>query len=181
MKSWIAEAANRENWLKQVVEEPVRPDLEIVDPHHHLWCRNGTAYELEKLWADTMSGHNIVQTVFVECHSGYYSDVADGFAPVGETAYVAGLAALSHLRPQRPQVAGIVAHADLRRDNLGAILDAHERTGGNLFKGIRHALAWTAEPNQLRIQPRGENGLAQDPDFQRGLAESGRRGLTYDS
>ena len=181
MKSWIAEAANRDEWLAQHIEETIAPEMEIVDPHHHLWNRDGTAYELAGLWADTGAGHNVVQTVFIECHSNYYADVEDGFAPVGETAYVAGQAALAARDTSKAQIAGIVAHVDLRRENLNEVLDAHGAVGGNLFKGIRHALAWDENVGDLKIAPRGDKDISIDPNFRRGMAELGRRGLAYDT
>ncbi|WGI23210.1 amidohydrolase family protein [Amylibacter sp. IMCC11727] len=181
MKSWIAEAASRDDWLALTIEEPIAPDMEIVDPHHHLWNRDGTAYEVNGLWSDTGAGHKVVQTVFIECGSFYYKDVEEGFAPVGETAYVAGQAALAARSPEKAQIAGIVAHADLRRENLSEVLDAHAAVGGALFKGIRHALAWDDDPSAFKIQSRGVGGLAHDPDFRRGLRLLGERGLTYDT
>ena len=27
----------REDWLNQLKEDPILPDLPIIDPHHHLW------------------------------------------------------------------------------------------------------------------------------------------------
>jgi predicted TIM-barrel fold metal-dependent hydrolase len=181
MKSWIAEAANRTDWLNQHVEEPILPELEIVDPHHHLWNRDGAAYELGELWGDTGCGHNVVQTVFVECGSAYYQGVEAGFEPVGETAYVTGQAKVAALDPTQAKIAGIVAHADLRRENLEAVLDAHAAVGGDLFKGIRHALAWDDDSTAFKIQSRGVAGLTHDPAFRRGLAVLGERGLTYDT
>jgi predicted TIM-barrel fold metal-dependent hydrolase len=181
MKSWIAEAADRDDWLAQTNEDPIVPEMEIVDPHHHMWNRDGTAYELGKLWQDTGAGHKVVQTVYIECGSNYYADVGAGFAPVGETAYAAGLAALAARDPSNAQIAGIVAHADLRRENLCDVLDAHALIGGELFKGIRHALAWDDESSAFKIQSRGCAGLAYDTDFRRGLTLLGERGLTYDT
>ena len=52
----IASMAMRSDWLAQVQEEPIDPEREIVDPHHHLWDRNGAIYELNELWADTGCG-----------------------------------------------------------------------------------------------------------------------------
>ena len=54
-----------EAWLARHREEILEPDLPIVDPHHHLWDFPGHRYLLPELLADTGSGHNIVQTVFV--------------------------------------------------------------------------------------------------------------------
>ena len=58
-------------WLEQVKEEIIDPERPIIDPHHHLWRDKKAAdYELENLWTDTASGHNIIGTVFVECARG---------------------------------------------------------------------------------------------------------------
>jgi L-fuconolactonase len=181
MVSWIAEAAARDAWLAQVVEEPIDAALEIVDPHHHLWHRDGAAYELNQLWSDTGCGHNVVQTVYIECRSAYYSGVTEFLKPIGETAYVAGMSKIAAQQPTKAQIAGIVAYADLRNPDLADVLDAHAAIGGDLFKGIRHAGACDPEPEYLKIPGRGDPGLYLDHDFQRGIALLGERGLTYDT
>ena len=69
-------------WLEQETPETViEPQLPIVDPHHHLWdlrkyTTNPHARFLQKVYlCDEFSndihegGHNIVQTVFAECHA----------------------------------------------------------------------------------------------------------------
>ena len=61
-------------WWAQRKEEILEPALEIVDPHHHLWDRDGHRYLLDQLLADTGSGHNITHSVFVECGSMYRAD-----------------------------------------------------------------------------------------------------------
>jgi len=56
------------SWLEQVKEEIVDRERPIIDPHHHLWSNKESGdYEIEQLWSDMASGHNIVGTVFVEC------------------------------------------------------------------------------------------------------------------
>lgn len=165
-------------WLNQVIETVIEPDLPIVDPHHHLWPNGtGMGYGLEELKADTTDGHRIINTVFVECGAVYDRRSSDPFACVAETAYVAGEAE----RDPDHLIAGIVAKADLRSDHLAEILDAHTEAGLGRFRGIRHALAFAHHPEVLSIPGRGPEGLAYDPDFQRGVALLGARGLTYDS
>ncbi|MEQ9122833.1 MAG: amidohydrolase, partial [Alphaproteobacteria bacterium] len=61
-------------WLDSLQEEILEPDLEIVDPHHHLWMRGGYRYLIPELAADLASGHNVVSTVYAECHSMYRPD-----------------------------------------------------------------------------------------------------------
>ena len=58
-------------WVAKLSEPALEPDLPIVDPHHHLWQRAGNDYMFHDLLADTKTGHNIVGTVFVDCHSMY--------------------------------------------------------------------------------------------------------------
>ena len=83
-------------WLDQVSEDIIDQDIEIVDPHHHLWpgtprtdgVSADNRYLLEDLWNDTQSGHKVLKTVFVECGQGYYESVAEAMKPVGETEFV---------------------------------------------------------------------------------------------
>src|SRR4051812_40714279 len=68
--------------LAKTEEEPIlEPEIPIVDPHHHLWLRNGHRYLLDELLADLNTGHNVVATVFEECHSMYRSDGPPEFRP----------------------------------------------------------------------------------------------------
>ncbi len=41
----------RQEWLDQWHEEILEPDLPIIDPHHHLWDRDGWRYLLDELLA----------------------------------------------------------------------------------------------------------------------------------
>ena len=85
----------RQEWLDQVKEDVLEPDLPICDPHHHFWDRPDGRYMLDDLLDDTRSGHNICSTVFVECLSMYSKDTSIPLSPVGETEFVQGLAAQS--------------------------------------------------------------------------------------
>ena len=73
-------------WLDSVMEEVVDPDVPIVDPHHHLWPDGGRfPYGLDDLLADLSSGHNVVDTVFVECGAAYRTTGSEPMRVVGET------------------------------------------------------------------------------------------------
>ncbi|MGQ9426069.1 amidohydrolase family protein [Gilvimarinus sp. F26214L] len=170
-------------WLLEVQEQILEPDRPIIDPHHHLWRRRrSTDYLLDDLWEDTGSGHNIRKTVFIECHAGYRREGPEHLRPVGETEFVADLARQSRAGgPQKAEIAGIVAYADLRLKELDQVLEAHEEAAEGLFKGIRQAGAHEGEEDYLFIKPRESAGLYLDPDFQRGLARLGRLGLSYDT
>jgi len=66
------------NWLAQIQEDVLEPELPIIDPHHHLWEfrdeRVAHRYLLDEILADMNSGHNIVATVHIECGSMYTVD-----------------------------------------------------------------------------------------------------------
>jgi len=172
---------DHEQWLGQVNEPIIDPQREIVDPHHHLWRRPQWNYELEELWSDTGAGHNVVQTVFLECGSNYHQHAPEHLQPVGETEYVAGIAQASNADSAQATIAAIVARADLRHAQLDEVLDAHEAAGDGLFRGIRHSGARDPHPEVLRIPGRAPEGLYSDPDFRRGVARLGERGYTYDT
>lgn len=171
-------APGSEEWLAQVEEPIVDPKREIVDPHHHLWREN---YGLDQLLADTRSGHAVTKTVFVECRSAYHEDGPEHLKPVGETEFVAEVAAQS-AKTEGPTICGIVAHADLTRGEAAAeVLEAHEQAGQGLFRGIRHWGAHIEDPAGLMIPGGAPKGLYERDDFRQGLQLLGRRGLTFDA
>lgn len=170
-------------WLDQVIEPIVDPAREIIDPHHHLWPEGkGLGYFNNELASDTMAGHNIVATVFVECHAAYRRDGPDEMRPVGETEFVAASAdSLAVTHPEAPPIAAIVGHADLTLgERLNDVLDAHVAAGGGRFRGIRDAIARSREPEAHRIPASYAADKAQDPAFRTGVELLGERGLTYD-
>ena len=172
---------HRPEWHALVDEEVVDPDLEIVDPHHHLWRIPGADYLLEDLWTDTGSGHRVVKTIFIECNASYREDGPDHLRPVGETEFVAALAAVSETGPGA-RIAGIVAHADLRLgDRLSEVLDAHMDAGDGRFRGIRHAISHPTHPDVLAIPGRAPAELSTDEAFRDGVRLLGHRGHTYES
>lgn len=171
----------RDDWHALNEEEVVDPDREIVDPHHHLWERPDHEYTLPAFHADTGSGHNVVETVFVQCHAWHDQEAPRHLRPVGETRRVAALASASETAPGAT-ISGIVAHCDLRLppEQLDEVLDAHEEAAGGRFRGIRHSAA--NDPSQdLTIPGRAAEGLYADEDFRRGVRRLGERGLTYDA
>ncbi len=165
-------------WLDLVVEAAIDPQRPIIDPHHHLWpAGQGLRYGLTDLQADIASGHRIVRTVFVECGASYDRTAPEHLQSLGETEFVAAQAASDPTR----LIGGIVASADLRRPDLDDLLDLHSEAGGELFKGIRHALARADHPEVMRIPGHAPRDLADDPAFVRGVVRLGDRGLTYDT
>jgi L-fuconolactonase len=82
-------------WVAKGTEEALEPALPIVDPHHHLWQRPGNDYMFHDLLTDTQTGHNIVATVFVDCHSMYRKSGPAELRCIGETEFANGVAAMS--------------------------------------------------------------------------------------
>lgn len=170
-------------WLAQVVEAPIDPAREIVDPHHHLWPDGGALpYGVDDLVGDTSAGHNVVQTVFIECHAAYRSDGPRERRSLGETEFVAASAdLLAQRHPHAAPISGIVANVDLTIDDLDDVLDAHRDVAGGRLRGVRDALARAREPEVHTIAGAAAEGKFEDAAFRRGVARLGERGLTYDS
>ena len=114
----------KKEWVGQVIEEAIEPELPICDAHHHLWDRQDNRYMVEELFEDT-ADHNVVSTVFVECMSMYRTDGPEEMKPVGETEFVDRVA--SETTGGCSLAAGIVSYADLRfGDAIQPVLEAHQ-------------------------------------------------------
>ncbi len=174
-------------WYAQVSEAILEPERPIVDPHHHLWSGDNPGsipdYLLEDYWADTASGHRIEKSVFIECGTHYRPDGPEHLRPVGETEFVARIAAQSAAGggPGKPVISGIVAFADLTHPRLDEALDAHAAAGAGLLRGVRHAGARHPRPQEAYIPALFPEGLFLDPVFQAGVRRLGQRGLAYES
>lgn len=168
-------------WLDKLHEDILEPALAIIDPHHHLWERDG-GYLLDELLADTGSGHRIVATVFVQCGYAYRTSGPEELRPVGETEFVAGVAAEAERRKLKTRAcAGIVGTADL---TLGArvepVLRAHVEAGGGRFRGIRHIAARHENFNASLLTPPPLHLMA-DKKFREGFARLSAFNLSFDA
>ncbi len=189
-------AIQKEAWYKLTKEDPLEPELQICDPHHHLWdypdsfpearvresARPMRHYLLEHLLKDTGGGHNIVRTVFIQCSSQYRKDGPPEMSPVGETEFVQGIAAqaASGQYGNTLVAAGIISFADL---TLGAavspVLEAQIAASRSRFRGIRFITTWDASPD---VSSRVKNPkLLADPVFREGFACLERYNLSFDS
>jgi L-fuconolactonase len=182
----------------QHIIEPARP---IIDPHHHLWDIRQTLaaappthpfipavarsplYLLPELLADLGAGHNVVASVFVECGAYYRAGAPAPLRPVGETEFVNGVAAMSASGLYGPAraCAGIVAHADMMQgDAVADVLAAHKAAAPQRLRGIRHSVAWDADPSVLGFLQSPRAHMLTDPTFRAGLAQVAAAGLSYD-
>jgi L-fuconolactonase len=171
-------------------EDVLEPALPIIDPHHHLWDRQGNRYLLDELLADTGQAdahgaqHNVRGTVFVECASMYRADGPATLRPVGETEFVNGIAAMSASGGYGDTrvAAGIVSFADLC---LGAavreVLQAHIDAARGRFRGIRHAAGWHASEQIRNSHSDPVEHLLLDAKFREGFAQLAPLGLSFDA
>ncbi len=181
--------APRQDWLALGEAEAIlEPALPIIDPHHHLWTRDGQDYFLDALLADTGSGHNVVATVFAQCTWAYRTDGPEALRPVGETEFVAGVAEEAARRGSKTRVcAGIVGYADLTladgvdgAEGVDAVLAAHVAAAGGRFRGIRHLTA-RDEGFRAGIAPPPAAGIMGTAAFRAGFARLAGFGLSFDA
>jgi L-fuconolactonase len=174
----------RSSWLAQRQEEIIEPELEIVDPHHHLWDHDDYRFLLDELLADTSSGHKITKTVFIECGSMYRANGPVEMKPVGETEFVNGTAAMSASGRYGPTrlCSAIVGHADLRLgDAVARVLEAQITAGDGRFRGIRHSVTWDASDVLPRARTNPPKGQMSDPTWRAGFARLAPLNLTFEA
>jgi len=163
----------RQDWLDRRREEIIEPELQIVDPHHHLVERPETGrYLLPDLLADTGSGHNITATVYLEWLSMYRAQGPAELRPVGEIEFANGVAAMA--------ASGTYGTAKVCA-SVEKVLQAMIETGGGRFRGIRFITA--SHPDQAAwgspiIRPAG---LLMDSRVREGFARLAPLGLSFDA
>ena len=172
-----------DGWLELTQEDVLDPDLPICDPHHHLWDKPGDRYMIDEISRDVGSGHNIVQTVFVEVDAMYRSSGPEEMRPIGESEWVRGIGAQSDsgLYGQTKVATGIVGYANL---NLGSevepVLEAMESVSSGRFRSVRHTCSWD-EYEPLRSHRSGWPGMMAETKFREGLSKLIDRGHSFDA
>jgi L-fuconolactonase len=173
-------------WLgSQAPEDVLEPNLPIIDPHHHFWeTPTRGRYLLHEFLDDSASGHNIVQTVFLECEAMYRTTGPKELHPVGEVEFVRGIAAMSASGGYGSTkiAAGMVGFAEL---TLGAkvreTLEAEVEAGNGILRGVRYCMPWDKHEEVVKhvvryIPP----GLLLDKTFQEGFAQLEAFDLSFD-
>jgi L-fuconolactonase len=171
-----------DEWLSRWNEPILEPGLPIVDPHHHLWMRDNDPYLMPELLADLYSGHRITSTVFAECHSMYRAHGPAELRPVGETEFVAGVAAMSESGSFGPSraCAAMFGGADMMLgDAVEPVLEAHIAAAGGRFRGVRYSTGWDASEKIRSIVPE-PNRLAH-PKVRAAIGVLNRLGLSFDA
>jgi L-fuconolactonase len=169
-------------WLDRHIEPVLEPAQPIIDPHHHLWVRDGNVYLLPELLADLGSGHNVIATVFEECHSMYCAAGPEAEKSLGETEFVTGVAAMGAsgaFGPSRP-CARMVGRVDLMTGHRARdLLERHLIASGGRFAGIRQSTAWDQSDRIHKVVPLP--GMLRDSKFRDGFAELAALGLVFDA
>jgi predicted TIM-barrel fold metal-dependent hydrolase len=176
----------RPEWLSRRVEPALEPDLAIVDPHHHLWDLpvRPQRYFVDEFRQDLASGHNIVSTVFIECHAMYRPTGPEETRAVGEVEFANGQAAISasgHYGKTRI-ADGIVGFAPLGLGGrVEAVLQDMVRAAGPRFKGVRNISAWHPDPAARGSSANPPPDVLTNPALIDGLKVLTRMGLTFDA
>jgi len=167
-------------WIAQVQEDPLEPALPICDPHHHLWLdqgHTGWPYTLADLHDDTGSGHNVVRTVFLECHAEYRSEGPPHLQSVGEVEFAAALAEES-AASDGAEIAAIVGNAEVPLgDAVEEVLLALDAAGRGRFRGVRYGTAQDDHPPLHR----GNVASMADAKYLEGVRKVGSLGFSYDA
>ncbi len=174
---------SHQTWLAQSMEEPIDPEMPIIDPHHHLWDYPTNRYLLDEMLQDTGSGHNITQTIYVECMSKYRSWGSHRLRPVGETEFACAIGNNSDNGQDHHTMvaAGIIGHADLSLgEDVMPVLEAHIEAGEGRFRGIRHAVSWHEGTTIGNAHSNPPAQLLLDPVFRQGFACLQKYDLSFD-
>jgi predicted TIM-barrel fold metal-dependent hydrolase len=112
----------------------------------------------------------------------FKKDASPEMQPVGETEFVLNLPRLKQETDTAPEIAaGIVGFADL---TLGAgvvpVLEAHIAAGRGRFRGIRHIVAWDANPD-VHSRRNTPPLLLMNRNFREGFALLQRYNLSFDA
>jgi L-fuconolactonase len=171
-----------DTWTRQRQEEPLEPDLPIIDPHHHICDDERGRYLIEELRDEIASGHNIVSTVYVQYKTAYRTTGPVSMQPVGEVEYVTRIAEQNAGSDSGTRLCeGIVGHADLLLgDEVQEVLDALVVAGQGRLKGIRYGATWDdgAAGYGRSFAPRH---LLLNPDFRKGFSRLAPLGLSFDA
>jgi L-fuconolactonase len=177
----VSQLKIKPEWLATQVEEIVEPELPIIDAHHHLWDPPGARYLLDEYLEDLRTGHDVRATVFTACRAMYRARGPEEMKPIGETEFVAGIAAQSESGLYGPTkvCAAIVSSAD---PSLGArvepVLEAHIAVGGGRFRGVRYRTSWDAS-REVHVLPTPAGVLKEKATYE-AIACVERLGLLLD-
>ncbi len=161
------------------MENAIEPEIPICDAHHHFTNYPKDIYLLDDFLEDIGGGHNIAETVFIECKSHFDPSDFHNAHPEGETKFVEDIANRSGKYSKTRIAAGIVGFADLTLGDLVApVLEAHLKASPDRFRGIRYVTLWNKHFQLINTVPQD---ILYDSKFREGFACLQKYNLSFDS
>ena len=175
----------RAEWLAQVTEPVLEPDLPIVDAHHHLWKLRHETYLLPEFLDDVRppsGGHRVVATVFAECAAMYRPYGPPALRSIGEVEFANGIGAqaASGVFGETLACAALFGSVDLMQgEAAGEVLDAHAGRAPDRYRGVRPIVVADAH-GVLDPWPSAPADMMGSAAFRAGAGELARRDLVLD-
>ena len=177
----------RPSWLNKLKEKPILPNLNIIDPHHHLWDVGFGRYYVEELLEDiNTSGHNIKATVYIMSSSNteiYLKNGPEEFKPLSEIEFATNEGKRADLiKNNKVKVnASIVGSLDLTYGNkLKPVIEKGLEISEGRLKGIRMLLAAHPDPRIKSGAVKSDLSLMSHPKFIEGAKCLIDAGLSLD-
>ena len=177
----------KQEWLDQIQEKAILPNLPIVDPHHHLWDVGFGRYYVEELLQDIkLSGHNIEATVYIMSSSNtkiYNKSGPNEYKPLKEIEFATNEGKRADLiTGNNVKVnASIVGSVDLTfGKKLEPVLQKGIEISEGRLKGIRMLLAAHPDPRITSGAVKSNQGLMLHPEFIDGARCIQDAGLSLD-
>lgn len=154
--------------------------LRICDPHIHLWDLSTGLYPHFEEPSDSFIGNNaaIARSYLLDEYLQEGSDSVTITSAVHVEAFptdpLREVEVLQGVASTAPMPLGIVGNADLTDNGLPALLDGMLKHSA--FRGIRHVVNLHDDPAFTYVN----QDYLTDPAFERGFAELGARGLSFD-
>lgn len=155
----------------------------IVDPHFHLWDLETNYYPWlsDGVKPSAFGDYTAINKTYLI--DDYLSDAKNQYLvkavhldvgydpkdPVGETKWLQGIA------DKRGFPHGIVGYADLRKPDVGSLLDQHMQFAN--FRGIRQSMNFHEDKAKTYLL---EPEVSRTPEWRRGFTELAKRGLSFD-
>ncbi|MBL1421439.1 MAG: amidohydrolase family protein [Alphaproteobacteria bacterium] len=171
----------RPDWLAKTQEEPLKPNQLIVDAHHHFWHRRD-CYMIDE-FANDAKKLAVQASVVVQAGQMYRDGVSEEIAPLGETEFLNGQAAMAaSIRYDMPAFgAAIIGYADLTLGDIVApLLEAHLSRAPDRFRGVRNLNQWDPSPDIIN-GPSNKPKIMQSTGFRKGFSHLARLGLLYEA
>lgn len=174
----------RPEWVNQIQEAPLEPELPILDAQHHFHDRSPGMDHFDPddlIVTIKASGHKVVGTIYCDVNYRRRKEGPEEMRTVGEIEAVRENA--EYARKAAPELGiarGIVGFADLALgEKVQPVLEAMMEAGKGRLCGIRYMNAvWDPDP---KLRRSGRPGAMAEPEIRENVKRLGRMGLTYNA